>query len=161
MLAEGLTTFQLARRSSHRQNGRQSVMTDTDEPAEYRPAHIVRDRDSKFTAQFCTILETDGLDFRPIAARSPNLNPYAGSWVAHTKQEVLDHFVVFGEQHLRHILASWLDCYHRHRPHQGLGNVPIDGELPPALAAESVSLADVVCRESLGGLLKRYERKAA
>jgi putative transposase len=37
-----------------------------DEPEEFRPTHIIRDRDTKFTAQFCSILESDGIEFRPI-----------------------------------------------------------------------------------------------
>lgn len=37
-----------------------------EEPKESRPTHIIRDRDTKFTAQFCSILESDGIEFRPI-----------------------------------------------------------------------------------------------
>ena len=107
------------------QIARNMSMTLADEPAEFRPTHIVRDRDSKFTAEFCSILETDDIQFRPIPARSPNLNPFAEAWVQRTKHEVLNHFIVFGEHHLQHILACWLTYYHQFRPHQGLGNVPI------------------------------------
>jgi len=136
-------------------------MVFAEEPAEFRPTHIVRDRDTKFTAEFCSILETDGIGFRPIPPRSPNLNPYAESWVSRIRAECLNHFIVFGEAHLRHILACWLDYYHRWRPHQGLGNVPILGDLPPPDSLDGFHLDDVVCHESLGGLLKHYERRAA
>ena len=78
-----------------------------------------------------------------------------------TRGEVLNHFIVFGEKHLRRILEAWLTHYHFHRPHQGLGNVPIRSSLPPPEPLESFRLEDVVCRESLGGLLKHYERRAA
>ena len=136
-------------------------MTFDNEPDEYKPTHIIRDRDTKFTDQFCSILETDGIEFRPIPARSPNLNPYCESWIGRVKDEVLNHFMVFGEKHLRRILDAWLTYYHRHRPHQGLGNMPIDTALPPPEPIESVRLEDIVCHESLGGLLKHYERRAA
>jgi putative transposase len=106
-------------------------------------------------------LETDGIEFRPIPPRSPNLNPFAEAWVQRTKHEVLNHFLVFGESHLRHILDCWLTYYHQFRPHQGLGNVPISGDLPTAEPLERFCLDDVVCHESLGGLLRRYERRAA
>ena len=43
---------------------------------EYAPTHIVRDRDTKFTEQLCSILESDGIQFRPIPPRSSNMNPY-------------------------------------------------------------------------------------
>jgi hypothetical protein len=58
-------------------------------------------------------------------------------------------------------MAEWLTYYHRHRPHQGLGNVPIGGELPAEQSVDDFRFENVVCRESLGGLLKHYERQAA
>ena len=143
------------------QVARNMSMTFADEPAEFRPTHIIRDRDSKFTAEFCSILETDNIEFRPIPPRSPNLNPFAEAWVQRTKHEVLNHFIVFGENHLRHILSCWLTYYHQVRPHQGLGNVPILGDLPPPDPLNAFRLDDVVCHESLGGLLKHYQRCAA
>ena len=118
------------------QVARNMSMIFAEEPAEFRPTHIIRDRDSKFTEQFCSILETDGIEFRPIPPRSPNLNPYAESWVGRTKAECLNHFIVFGENHLRHIIKSWLTHYQFARPHQGLGNVPIDADLPPPAPME-------------------------
>jgi len=81
--------------------------------------------------------------------------------VQRTKHEVLNHFVVFGNHHLRTILSDWLTYYHQHRPHQGLGNVPIGAELLPEISLDEFRLENVVCHESLGGLLKHYERKAA
>ena len=66
-----------------------------------------------------------------------------------------------GENHLRHILKEWVSYYHKFRPHQGLGNVPIDTALPSAAPLHEFRPEDVVCRESLGGLLKHYERRVA
>lgn len=42
---------------------------------------IVRDRDTKFTEQFCAIVENDGIAFELTPSRSPNLNPSTGGWV--------------------------------------------------------------------------------
>lgn len=88
-------------------------------------------------------------------------NPFAEAWVQRTKHEVLNHFIVFGEEHLRMILSEWLKYYHQARPHQGLGNVPIHGVLAPEISLDEFRKEDVVCRESLGGLLRHYERQAA
>lgn len=140
---------------------RNMCMIFDDEQEEYKPTHIVRDRDSKFTAQFCSILEMEGIEFRPIPPRSPNMNPFAEAWVQKTKHEVLNHFMVFGEQHLRHLMHEWVTYYHTVRPHRGLGNVPITGSLPPPEPLESFQLEGVECQARLGGLLKHYERKAA
>jgi putative transposase len=132
------------------------------EQGEFKPTHIIRDRDTKFTTQFCSILESEGIEFRPIPPRSPNLNPYSEAWVQRTKHEVLNHFLVFGERHLRYILKSWLEYYHRWRPHQGLGNVRLEERnLPPPELSEVVPLGEIICHESLDGLLRHYERKAA
>jgi putative transposase len=73
------------------------------EQGEFKPTHIIRDRDAKFTAQFCSILESEGIEFRPTPPRSPNLNPFSEAWVQRTKHEVLNHFLVFGERHLCYI----------------------------------------------------------
>jgi putative transposase len=145
------------------QIARNMSMVFAEEPEKFRPTHIIRDRDTKFTQQFCSILESEGLEFRPIPPRSPNMNPHAEVWVQRTKHEVLNHFIVFGERHLRQILAAWLEYYHRHRPHQGIGNVPLEERTdgPPAPITDTGPSGEIVCYESLGGLLRYYQRKAA
>jgi putative transposase len=82
--------------------------------------------------------------------------------VQRTKHEVLNHFLVFDERHLRYILSAWGQFYHQHRPHQGIDNVLIENrdKTPPELS-DTVPLGTITCRESLGGLLKHYERRAA
>jgi putative transposase len=143
------------------QTARNMSMFFGEQPAEFRPTHIIRDRDSKFTAEFCSILELDGIEFRTTPAHSPNLNSYAEAYVGRTKAECLNHFIVFGENHLRHILGQWTGFYHQFRPHQGLGNMPIDTVLPSPASIHEFRLEDVICHESLGGLLKHFERRAA
>jgi putative transposase len=75
------------------------------------------------------------------------------------QQECLDHFVVFGESHLRYLISEFLAHYHLERPHQGLGNRTLSGADPSqALALTS---GEIECRERLGGLLKHFRRKVA
>ncbi len=82
------------------------------------------------------------------------------------KQEVLDHFIVFGRAHLNVLCREFRDQYHLERPHQGLntdliiaprkkprGNKPLD--------PTHLTIRDIQCRERLGGLLKSYSRRAA
>jgi putative transposase len=82
--------------------------------------------------------------------------------VQSAKRECLDHFIVFGEGHLRYLLKEYLSYFHQFRPHQGIGNVLLDehDKSPPELS-DVVPLGNVTCHESLGGLLKHYERKVA
>lgn len=143
------------------QQARNMCVIFDEEPDEYKPTHIIRDRDGKFTDQFCAILESEGVEFRPIPPRSPNMNPHAEAWVQRVKQECLDHFIVFGEQHLRHILSTWLSYYHRFRPHQGVGNVVLGAHGQSTCLDDVLGPVDVLCHQWLGGLLKHYERRAA
>jgi putative transposase len=143
------------------QAARNMSMVFAEEPAEFQPTHIIRDRDAKYTDEFCSILETDGIEFRPIPPRSPNMNPFAESFVQHIKSEVLNHFIVFGETHLRYIITTWLEYYHKFRPHQGLGNELIIPPSPSSETSDDFQSTEIVCHELLGGMLKHYERKAA
>lgn len=97
---------------------------------------------------------------KPLSVRAPNQNAVAERFVQSVRQECLDHFVVFGEAHLRHILSEYLIHYHQFRPHQGLGNLPLGrSALPPTDADRP--LGEVVCQERLGGLLRHYQHLAA
>jgi len=92
------------------------------------------------------------------------MNPFAERWIQSVRRECLGHFLVLGEDHLRHLLSTFLDYYHRFRPHQGLGNVTLPVFESPAettLAAIDAPLGEVVCQHWLGGLLRHYEREAA
>ena len=131
-----------------------------DEQGDHRPTYIVRDRDTKYTFQFCSILESTGIQFQPIPPRSPNMNPFAESWIQRVKSECLDHFIILGEQHLRYVLREYLVHFHEERPHQGLGNQPAN-QTTVLDEIASTSADQVVCHERLGGLLKHYERRAA
>ena len=80
------------------------------------------------------------------------------------RTECLDHFLVCGEGHLRHVLKEYLEHYNAERPHQAKGNVP----LPVARAEEAgetsvlpLPTGEVRCRGRLGGLLRHYHRAAA
>jgi hypothetical protein len=75
------------------------------------------------------------------------------------RHKALDHFIVLGETHLRHILACYVAWYNACRPHQSLNNEPLGG-LPPTEQSLVLSLADIMCEEKLGGLLKHYSRRA-
>jgi putative transposase len=74
------------------------------------------------------------------------------------KSECLDHFIVFGEGHLRHLIDQYLIYYHTCRPHQGKDNVPLVGIVTNE--ASPLRSEDVVCEERLGGLLKHFRRRA-
>jgi putative transposase len=77
-----------------------------------QPKYLLRDRDSKFVQEFDAILTSEGIAVTPIGVRAPNQNAVAERFVQSVKHECLDHFVVFGEAHLRHILSEFLVYYY-------------------------------------------------
>ena len=122
--------------------------------------HLIHDRDTKFTKQFDDIFRSEGLKIKKIPFRSPNLNAHCERVIQSIKHEALDYFVVFGEDHLNHIVSSFVEYYNTLRPHQGLENVPLSGSVPEEQSTV-VNSGEIVCQEWLGGVLKHYERKAA
>ena len=44
-------------------------------------------------------------------------NAYAERLINSIRRECLDHIVVFGERHLRHVLLSYMDYYNRASEH--------------------------------------------
>jgi putative transposase len=123
------------------------------------PAMLLRDNDGKFGPPFDAVFAAEGVVVKRITPASPNLNARAERWVQTVRRELLDRFVVFGETHLRYLLAEFLSHYHEARPHQSLGNAPPCG--PPSPADGPPDPAEVVCEERLGGVLKHYSRRAA
>ena len=123
------------------------------------PKILLRDRDSKFVPEFDEILKGAGVQVKPVGPRAPNLNAHAERFVQSVRGECLDHFIVFGEAHLRHILKEYEAYYPTARPHQGVGNVPLSGATE--IAHREGPPGEVMCEERLGGLLKHYRRKAA
>lgn len=71
-----------------------------------RPTLVIRDHNSKFTAEFDAIMKSEGLQVKKVGPQAPNLNAYVERWVQSVRQECLEHFIIFGEAHLRHIISE-------------------------------------------------------
>jgi hypothetical protein len=68
--------------------------------------------------------------------------------------------IVFDHCDLNHLLAEYIDCHNRQRPHSSLGFATPMGQPPPARAGQ-VDPRAVRCKQRLGGVLKHYYRKVA
>jgi Integrase core domain len=86
-----------------------------DEP----PRYLIRDHDGAYGATFIRRIWAMGVD-RPVSARSPWQNEYAERLIGSIRQEYLDHVVVVGERHLRHVLASYQKYYNEVRTYLSL-----------------------------------------
>jgi transposase InsO family protein len=85
------------------------------------PRYLIRDRDACYGSIFVRRVRSLGIRDHPTSARSPWQNGYAERLIGSIRRECLDHIVVTGEQHLRHILACYLEYYNAMRTHLSLG----------------------------------------
>jgi putative transposase len=129
-----------------------------DEEAD-KPTYVIRDNDSKYRSSFDEIFEAENVEVVRTCVQAPNMNAFIERWIQSLQVECLDHFVVFGEDHLRHLIKCYLTHYNRLRPHQALDNLPLDGHVFDSPTHWSTE--QIICSESLGGVLKSYSWKAA
>ena len=117
---------------------------------------LVRDRDSKFTGVFDDVLVGNGVRIIRIPPRSPRANSFAERYVGTLRRECLDHLLIYGEQHLRRILAEYSRHYNGHRPHQSREQRP-----PLHEPGQTVDMTARIKRTHVvQGLISEYRRAA-
>ena len=117
---------------------------------------LVRDRAGQFTASFDAVLADAGIEAVKIPPRSPRANAYAERFVLTARTEVTDRMLIFGERHLRTILAQYEGHYNGRRPHRGRQLRPPR----PDHRVADLSRKRIKRRPVLGGLINEYERAA-
>jgi putative transposase len=125
-----------------------------DRAADFR--FLVRDRAGQFTASFDSVLAAAGIEAVKIPPPSPCANAYAERFVLTARTEVTDRLLIFGQRHLRAILAEYEGHYNGRRPHRSLQLQP---PRPDHLVAD-LSQKRIKRRGALGGLINEYERAA-
>jgi transposase InsO family protein len=124
-----------------------------------RAAHfrfLIRDRAGQFTASFDAVLADVGIEVVKIPPRCPRANAFAERFVRTARAEVTDRMLIFGERHLRDVLADYSRHYNGRRPHRGRQLHPPS----PDHAASDLTKERVHRRAVLGGLINEYERAA-
>jgi putative transposase len=111
---------------------------------------LVRDRAGQFTASFDAVLAGAGIDTVKIPPRCPRANCFAQRF------ELTDRVLIFGERHLRRVLAEYSAHYNTQRPHRAQQLRPPRPE--PSIA--DLGHRRIRRRPVLGGLINRYERAA-
>ncbi len=109
------------------------------------PRYLLRDRDRVYGNVFVQRVRAMGIRDRPIAARSPWQNGYCERAIGSIRRDCLDHVVVFGERHLRHLLRCYADYYNHSRTHLSLGKDAPAGGRYRALGALQRHLYWVAC----------------
>src|SRR5450755_1103034 len=125
-----------------------------DRAADFR--FLVRDRAGQFTASFDALLASAGIEAVRIPPRSPRANAYAERFVLTARTEVTDRMLIFGQRHLRTILAQYEAHYNGRRPHRSRQLRPPRPDHPAA----DLSRKRTQRRPVLGGLINEYERAA-
>ena len=115
------------------------------------PRYLIHDRNVWYGQTFVRRVRSLGIRDRPTSPRSPWQNGYAERLIGSIRRECLDHIVVIGEQHLRHILACYMDYYNAVRTHLSLGK---DAPIRTVIECHG----RIEGRPVLGGLHHQYVR---
>jgi transposase InsO family protein len=125
---------------------RNLLMDLSDRAASFR--FLIRDRAGQFTASFDAVLADAGIEVVKIPPRSPRANAYAERFVLTARTEVTDRMLIFGERHLRTILAKYEAHYNGRRPHRSRQLRPPRPDYPvvdlspaPSSAASSTNMS--------------------
>ena len=136
------------------QQARNLLMDLSDRAGRFR--FLIRDRDSKFAAAFDDVLAGNGVRIIKTPVRSPRANSFAERYVGTLRRECLDHLLIYGERHLRRILAEYARHYNEHRPHQSREQGP-----PLHEPGQTVDVtARITRRQVVHGLINEYRRAA-
>ena len=88
--------------------------------------------------------------------RSPQANSFAERFAGTLRRECPGHVLIFGEQHLRNVLAGYAQHYNGHRRHQSLQQEP-----PQRQPGNTIDItARIERRQVLSGLISEYRRAA-
>ena len=136
------------------QQARNLVMDLGDDVARFR--FLVGDRAGQFTAAFDAVLADAGIEVVKIPPRCPRANCFAERVVLTFRSKVTDRMLIFGERHLRHVLAVYATHYNTARPHPALRLRP---PRPTSSVPEPVH-GRIRRRPILGGLLNEYDTAA-
>src|SRR3989475_2349828 len=125
-------------------------------PNDSAPSYLLRDRDHVYGEQFRHRVKGMRIEEVLTAPHSPWQNPFAERLIGSIRRECLDHVLVFGERHLRRILACYFAYYHQARTHLSL-----DKDTPDGRPIEPAGPGTIIPLPQVRGLHHRYVRRAA
>ncbi len=120
------------------------------------PRYLIRDRDASYGGVFRSRLKAMEIIEVLSAPRSPWQNAYAERVIGSIRRECLNHVIVLNKHHLRRLLLSYLEYYHRSRTHLSL-----EKDCPEPRPVQPPNQGEIIAFPQVGGLHYRYERRAA
>ena len=119
------------------------------------PKYMIMDRDRIFSARVKGFLERR-LGVKPTVTsyKSPWQNGITERLILSIHNELLNHIIVFNEDHLRRLMSEYVAFYNKDRCHLSL-----DRDSPMARTAQKKSSqsAKVIFVLKLGGIQNKYE----
>ncbi|GHB67347.1 hypothetical protein GCM10010377_67800 [Streptomyces viridiviolaceus] len=141
------------------QLGRNLVMDLEDAGSKAR--FLIRDRDSKFTQAFDTVLTDAGLEVVTSGVRMPRMNSIMERWIQTCRHELLDRTLIWDRRHLLHALREFESHYNGHRPHRALNQAaPLRSLSEPITDPGQIRRLEIRRRDRLGGILHEYQHAA-
>ena len=114
---------------------------------------LLHDRDASYGSVFRERVAAMGVTGVVTTPRS--LWQYVERVFGSVRRECLDHVVILNERHLRHVLSSYVDYYHRARTHLSL-----DKDCPHSRPIQPRRSGRIIAIPQVGGLHHRYQRLA-
>jgi putative transposase len=122
---------------------------------------LIRDRGSNFTRSFDAVFEAAGTRILRCAVQAPRMNAICERLVGTLRRETLDRLLIFGEAHLRSVLAEYQAHYNNARPHQGIGQrIPACERDAHRATLTDIDTGQIRQRPVLGGLINEYMHAA-
>jgi len=125
-------------------------------PWDIAPKYLLRDRDAIYGSQFQKRVQSMVIEEVLSAPRSPWQNAFVERIIGSIRRDCLDHVVVLNDRHLKQILTSYFNYYHRWHTHLSLG---IDS--PESRSVQPPALGKAVQFPEVGGLHHHYEQLVA
>jgi putative transposase len=128
-------------------------------PFDQIPKYLIMDRDSIFSSRVKGFLDRQlGIKAKVTSYKSPWQNGIAEPFILSARTDLLNHTIIFNEDHLRRLMREYVEYYNKNRCHLSLNRDSPLGRTAQKKPSES---STIVSTPKLGGLQHRYEWKKA
>ena len=118
---------------------------------------LLRDQDTKFTASFDAVFDSENITIITTPPRTPRANCYAERFVRTVRSECTDRILIDHQHHTARMLSEYARHYNSHPPHQTLDqHAPNDNHRPLAIPLNGPIRRHPV----LEGMINEYHRTA-
>ena len=121
-------------------------------PWDTAPRFLLRDRDASYGQTFRDRVVAMGIEEVVTAPRSPWQNPFVERIIGSIRRECLNHVIIFDERHLRRVLSSYFQYYHKSKTHLSL-----DKDCPETRPTHPPIAGKIIAFPEVGGLHHRYD----